>query len=302
MKASLLHRPNFTCLLLGFLVANHGFVFAEEKTSSFSELLKTKYQNKSYRQWINYVFPYVAPTEAELKEQLKNDPQWGAFYSSEISTPQAPLPEQSLPAVSETSRVPAKLVSTKPEGALMAVRIPKGMSLPSSPTGAIGQQPIVEPRAQGSVGLTKPTASAPSITPVTGGPIIQEEAPSSPVAEKIQQETPYIGIWTGQYQKLIEYYDPATETWKASENSLRDIPVELKLDEKGLLTYKMPEREGTASYVFKNEVFSIICEDIRVRGDYSILEHDAQKFNFQMSRVLVKDKMRTSMEFRLTRK
>lgn len=268
----------------------------ERKVESLEEQVKSK----NLQQWIKYYVPFFNPTEAELQERLRNDPKSSPYYHPEkfqgvnLGDSVEGQSTENLPAAGAMN-VEAKQKPGLPKDAYVAVVIPKGMSLPQQAVNTKGVQSQDMPQTQQQVIPLSPQSegvSFPMAAPMnTNGNLIQPPTP----------EKNYAGIWTGQYNKLIEYFDKASESWKPSENSLRDVPVELNFSSNGQLAYKMPEREGSATFSVRNGYLSIFCSDVRVRGDYEVFQKDSSLL-MRTSRVLVKDKMRVSLEFKLASK
>jgi hypothetical protein len=290
MKAyPLLQRNRAAYIIVLFIclgALSSSYAEQEKKVESIQAQIKSK----NLEQWFKFYVPFFNPTEAQLQEKLKNDPKSSLYYHPENFNTIIPGPGQGLDT--SQANIPSDQVpSGKPKDAWVAVVIPKGMSLPESPanTQGVQSQEISQPQEQtaqiqeGSFQMSAPVN--------TNGNLIQLPTP----------EKNYAGVWTGQYNKLIEYFDKATESWKASENSLRDVPVELNFNSNGQLAYKMPEREGSATFSARKGYLSIICPDVRVRGDYEVFQKDSTLL-MRTSRVLVKDKMRVSLEFKLASK
>ncbi|NOJ27957.1 MAG: hypothetical protein DA330_08125 [Nitrososphaera sp.] len=298
MKAYPLLLRNTLVLLIVFSFGFAGSVLATDAERNKVEPLEKQMKEKNLEQWFKYFVPFFNPTEAQLLEQLQKDPNSSPYYHPERFNVIIPdLGQTSSTSAAEVSPPGASdgPVSKKPEGAYMAVVLPKGMSLPSS---------------QGvQAGGAASQESASSQQPISPAPVEQENvfpmsAPIGMNENLIQLPTPeknYAGVWTGQYNKLIEYFDKASKSWKTSENSLRDVPVELNFSPNGQLSYKMPEREGSATFSARKGYLSIICPDVRVRGDYEVFQKDSTLL-MRTSRVLVKDKMRVSLEFKLASK
>lgn len=278
-------------LLSAFMTVSFVFADQENKAGSF----ESKMKRKNFKQWVDFYFPYFRPTQAQLHEEWKKDPKWGPIFedmenSSSVGGKVQTMDIPGLPLPPESNGKEAKKQGL-PKGSYMVVPIPEGVTVPPS-SNTVGQPVVQQDQPQLQPPLEENTNS---MLPVPMG-IVNENLIQPPTPEKS-----YTGIWSGQYDKLIEYFDQASQSWKASENSLKDVPVELNFSPNGQLAYKMPEREGSASFSVRNGYLSIICPDVRVRGDYEVFQKDSTLL-LRTSRVLVKDKMRVSLEFKLAQK
>lgn len=295
-------------LLLALLTTNAGA--ARREPSDYEKEIK----KKSYSQWQaeqkkfwGNIFPYFHPTSEQIRQELKSDSRWAPYLELEESKGGAGPGVQTLNIPGPPWEViqegqPTTKPSTFPKGSFGAVELPAGVTLPARQPAA-GQPPPVAPLEAPGTPAPEEKAIAPSSmgagmrppVPVPETPLIPGISPVRDTASAAVFE----GTWIGRYQKLIEYFDPNTNQWNISENSLKDVPVELEMHKEGVLTYKMPQKEGQAEYRVSGDSLSIICEDVRVRGDYAVRREAEKRLILSTTRELVPDKMRVSLEFSL---
>ena len=271
MNLSRLPRRKISLLVCLIFICGH--LYSEEKTEK-EGFLSQKINERSYQNWINYYVPFFTPTEAQLKQKLQNDPEWKMYFEREpqgLNTDEIILRKAPERKPLQNNKEMKK--DQKPEGALFAVAIPKRGEMP---------QAIVVPK---------------SVMDIQSKDSLKEIQKTEPVK---QTKDSLLGVWTGRYNKLIEYYDPQTKQWNESKSSLKEQNIKLEIQQDGQLSYVLPDREGSAVYNYNDQKLTIDCEDVRMRGEYDTNLNDG-KIDLKTTRILIKDKMRTTIQMSLAK-
>ena len=231
-----------------------------QNNEPFYDPQSSKIKGKTYREWISGAIPFFTPTEEQVMKEMKFD------EVHKMGTPPLEMFEQ----IEKESVIP------------MQKR----------------QLPVMPEEASAGVKMLE----APVIVPSETAPPKLEEriVPFGEKPDKKERKEEGIhGLWSGTYSKIIEYFDPKSESWKTSEGSIIDEFVTLEMKENEKLYYQMTDREGVANFRTIGKTLNIECPDVRIKGIYEINQDKPKTMKLKTVRELIDKKMRVTISFNL---